>query len=274
MEAIELVCDICGKPLATEKGLKIHMTWHGKKSEAEQIDQSPYGRDADLSEETDEIRPVSIYDEEASPVEPAKKGWREKMWGPSSSPAGRPSTSPAEKRPRKRRVSTEGIWTTAWTGAGVALQRTGADVPVGRCMQFQAPIVGDILDEAIAGTFVDTLLQPIAGSGKRFKKVSSVVSLPILVGLIERNPAAAPMLEPLLREVLRENLVALAASAKKVRREEEQYRKAMEDLGMEVGDDPIDSLLADIFSAPPGAPETNGNGAPKRDSSGKFVRAE
>ena len=270
-EPFEIVCSICGKPLATEKGLKIHMTrLHGGADESNESEPlGPFDLD------TEELRPIPVGgDEEFAPTEPAKKPWREKLWGPSNAPSGRPSVAPLERRPRKRRVSTEGIWSTAWTAGGLALQRTGADVPVGRCMQFQAPIVGDVLDEAIAGTFIDTLLQPIAGSGKKFKKVSAVLSLPVLVGIIERSPQTAPMLEPLLREVLREHLVALAAEAKKMRKQEEEYRKAMDDLGMEAGDDPIDALLQDIFAGMvQAAPETNGQG-PQRDSSGRFVSAQ
>lgn len=250
MEAIEIICDVCGKPIATEKGLKIHMTrMHGKKEEGEAIDPTPYDMEG-----LDEPRPV--WEDQPAPAPAPKPSWKEKLWGGESKAV-------VKDRPRKRRVSTEGIWSTTWMAGGLALQRSGADVPVGRCMQFQAPIVGDVLDEAIAGTFIDTMLQPIAGSGKRFKKVSAVVSLPILVGLIERSPQVAPMVEPLLRQVIREHLVALSAQAKKIRKEEAEYRKAMDDLGMDVGDDPITDLLNDIFSVPAqGAPETNGSHAP------------
>ena len=257
MEAIEYTCSICGKPIATEKGLKIHTTrMHGMAAEGDAIDPTPVDMDG-----LDEPRPTpadgSPYFVPEHRPEPPKKGWRDKLWGSSE-------TKPVVRdRPRKRRVSTEGIWSTTWMAGGLALQRSGADIPVGRCMQFQAPIVGDILDEAVAGTFIDTLLQPIAGSGKRFKKVSAVVSLPILVGLIERSPQVAPMVEPLLRQVIREHLVALSVQAKKVRKEEAEYRKAMEELGMDVegSEDPVTVLLNDIFSMPVGAPETNGTKA-------------
>lgn len=241
MEAIEYSCSICGKTVATEKGLKIHVTrLHGMAAEGEAIDSSPF----DFSDE--EQRPVPVFEDEQPPVEAPKRNWREKVWGDTTPKA---KTSSLERKPRKRRTPTDGIWSTAWTAGGLALQRSGADVPVGRVMQFQAPIVGSVLDEAIEGTFIDTLLQPIAGSGKKFKKLSAVLSLPVLVGIIERSPQTAPMLEPLLREVLREHLVALAAEAKKVRKQEEEYRKAMIDLGMEVGDDPIDALMGDIFGS-------------------------
>ncbi|MGH7485249.1 MAG: hypothetical protein ACREMY_06530, partial [bacterium] len=145
MEAIEISCSICGKPIPTERGLKLHLIWHTKRAEAAEIpDDGPY----DESPETDEIRPVSLYDE-MPPVEPVKSGWREKMWG-STAPKSKPSVTVGPK-PRKRRTSTEGVWMTVWMAAGVGLVRSGADVPVGNVLQFQAPIVGEILDEAIAG---------------------------------------------------------------------------------------------------------------------------
>lgn len=240
-EAFEILCDVCGKPAATEAGLKQHITkMHGKKEEGELIDPTPFD---------EEIRPVPIdeqYEDLEGPL--PKKGWRDKLWG---TPGGDPKPfkpSVVEKRPRKRRTSTEGVWQAAWTVAGMALVRTGADIPVGNCLQFQAPIVGDILDEAIQGTFLDTLLQPIAGKGKRMKKVSNVIAMPLIVGAMERSPNAAPVLEPLLRQAIREHLVAMAPVIKAQQKQEADYRKALGELGMDAdGNDPIDAVIEAIF---------------------------
>lgn len=236
-------CEICGEEVPSEHGLKIH---RGKKHPAAARPDDD-GQAAGIDAESPY---VDTANPETAPKQPTP-AWRERIWGSNEPKQPRTKkTAGSDRRPRTRRQSTEGIWTTLWTGGGVALVRTGADVPVGNCLQFQAPIVGDILDEAIADTFLDRWLQPIAGSGERFKKVSTVLAMPVLVAALERSPGAAPILEPLLRQAIREHLVAMAPVIKARQKEEENYRKALAELGMDPagdGDDPIDAVIDAIF---------------------------
>jgi hypothetical protein len=259
------VCEYCGREFETEKGALLHeRDWcsdnpGSRKSRGEQIGR-PKAEPVSDDGPTTERPPVEpgVFDE-APPAEPAKAGWREKIWGGATKPV---TLQTAERRPRKRRRTTEGIWQLLWTGAGRALIFTSADVPVGNAMTFQGPVVGPILDKAIAGTFIDTLLQPIAGAGERFEDVSDVVSLPALVGIMERAPQLAPALEPLLRKAIRRHLVEYAKMAKAQKREDEQYRKALDDLGMaDAGDDPVDGIMAQIWAAPAEAGAMNGHAA-------------
>jgi hypothetical protein len=250
-------CEFCDRTFKTQKGAILHeRDWCPENPNANRptvgrpkVEPPPEAGD----EPTAETAPVEpgVFDE-APPAEPAKAGWREKIWGSGSA---KPATlQTTERRPRKRRRSTEGIWQLVWTGAGRALIYTSADIPVGNAMTFQGPVVGPILDKAIAGTFIDTLLQPLAGAGERFEDVSDVVSLPALVGIMERAPQMAPALEPLLRKAIRRHLVEYARMAKAQKKEDEQYRKALDDLGMsDVGDDPVDGIMAQIWAAPPEA---------------------
>jgi hypothetical protein len=242
-DSLEFQCDVCGKVVATEKGLTIHKTRLGH--HAGDVDPADYPADNLPEAEPFEKAPIdpSPYDAEVAPEAP--KGWRERVWGDGKAKGLKAATS--ERKPRKRRSDTSGVWVTLWTAAGLGLVRSGADIAVGNCLTFQAPIVGDILDEAVRDTFIDTLIQPIAGKGKKFKQVSSVLAMPVLVGVMERSPAAAPMLEPLLRQTIREHLVAMAPIIKQRQKEEEQYRKALDELGMEGGEDPIDAVLEAIF---------------------------
>lgn len=233
-------CDLCEVDTPTEHGLKIHRTkMHGVNGAGP--DDLPLDDVSPFADPT----PAPVAPAETPPKEP---GWRERIWGndPKQPKPPRPKKT-GERKPRVRRLSTEGIWTTAWTAGGMALCRSGADIPVGNCLQFQAPIVGEILDQAVAGTVLDKLLQPIAGGGERLKKVTSVLAMPILVGALERSPGAAPVLEPLLRQAIREHLVAMAPVIKARQKAEEQYKKALVDLGMDAGDDPIDSVIDAIF---------------------------
>lgn len=262
-------CDLCSKEFDTQRGRDFHMRrWcpenpdadrPGEKNLVPRKASEPVDDPVDDSVETIErppVDPASPYDE-APPVEPPS--WRERFWGKGSNPKiVAPQTM--ERKPRKRRTPTDGVWTTLWTVVGAGLTRTGADVPVGNAMQFQAPVVGGVLDEAIKGTFIDTLVQPIAGSGDRLKKVSAVVSMPVLVGVMERSPNSAAMLEPLLRQVIREHLTAMAPVIRQQRKQEVEYRKALDELGIEQGEDPVDDVIAAIWAGAPPAPEPAMNG--------------
>lgn len=264
------VCEFCEREFPTERGAAFHEErWCSDnpdsfKSRGQVVNVGRPKKDVgpdlsvfDLGPDTAETTPQESG--ETAPEEPPHRGWRDKLWGNAAPAAPAPQTS--ERKPRKRRKNTEGIWQLIWTGLGRGLIYTSADIPVGNALTFQAPVVGPIMDRAIAGTFVDTLLQPLAGAGERFQDVSDVVSLPVLVGLMERSPALAPALEPLLRQVIRRHLVEYAKMVKAQKKADEQYRKALDDLGMpDVGDDPIDGILAQIWTAPPGTAEPATNG--------------
>lgn len=249
------LCEYCDREFTTERGAAFHeLHWCPKNPDADHMGRT--GRTAKAEpnifggtsepdiEESAPVDPAGIFDEPAP--EPAKRPWRDKVWG-SSGPKSAPLIT-AERKPRKRRTPTDGVWTTMWTILGVGLVRSGADVPVGNCLQFQAPVVGGIFDDAIKGTFIDTLVQPIAGSGDRLKKVSAVISMPVLVGIMERSPGAAATLEPILREVIREHLVAMAPVVKARQKADTEYKKALTELGLDVGEDPVDSVIEAIWA--------------------------
>lgn len=247
-------CSECDRSFDSERGLKAHMRKHENESWASVL--------SDM--EVEEPRVLSAFDDappleggtgEQVPGEAPKTSWKDKLWG-----NGAKAPASAEKKPRKKRVATDGVWTTVWTVAGIALVKTGADIPVGNCLQFQAPIVGSIIDDVIAGTALDKLVQPLAANGEKVKLVSSVFAMPVLVGVLERNPAAAPMLEPLLRMAIADHLIAMAPVIKEQRKRQEQYEKAVQELGvdMEEHGDPIEVILQSIF---PPLEEPSPNGA-------------
>lgn len=254
------VCEYCEREFDTEKGAALHeRDWcpdnpasrksqgvHvGRPKKAPEEESSPFGPEPAPPAETAPVEPGGPF--EAAP-EPARKPWRERIWGTGEAKGPAPARAP-ERTPRRRRRSTEGIWQLVWTGIGRGLVYTQADIPVGNAMTFQAPVVGAILDKAVAGTVLDTLLQPLAGAGERFEDVGDVVALPTLVAIMERSPALAPALEPLLRKAIRRHLLEYARMAKAQKREDDQYRKALDDLGMEAGEDPVDGIMAQIWEA-------------------------
>lgn len=259
---MSFTCLDCDREFETEKGLNLHR--RRTHEEAPVDDWSAVLQDMEVTEP----RTLAAFDspdpfsaepvEEQVPGEPPKTSWRDRLWNPGAKPG--TEKPAAEKRPRKKRVPTDGVWQTMWTVVGMGLVRTGADVPVGNCLQFQAPIVGGIIDDAIAGTVLDKLVQPIAANGEKMKTISSVLAMPVLVAALERNPTAAPVLEPLLRMAIADHLIAMAPVIKEQRKRDAQYQKAIEELGVnaETGEDPIEAILSSIF---PPVPEGSVNGA-------------
>lgn len=281
-------CDLCNKEFDTMRGRDFHMRrWcpenpdadrpgesnltynKTKKATAQAEETNIFGGVSDVQAETAPVDPdgPSIFDEMA-PEKPRK--WREKLWGTTDGPKiVTPKT--VETRPRRRRKSTEGIWQLICGGMGQFLIYSRADVPVGNALTFQAPVVGPIVDKAIAGTVIDTFLQPLAGAGERFEDVADVVSLPGLVFIMERAPQVAPALEPLLRKAIRRHLVEYARMAKAQKKADAEYRKALDDLGMDdVGDDPVDGIMAQIWAGAPVAEEESG-GAMNGHAAGAHV---
>jgi hypothetical protein len=143
---------------------------------------------------------------------------------------------------------------------GMALMRSGRDIPVGRVLMFEAPIAGKRLDNAIEGTFLDRLIQPFVRVEEGAESVGAVVLFPLLVGIMERSPATAPVVEPILREVIETVAIDLAADLKARRRKTTNAAKALADLSeafeLEPGEDPIEAILNGIFAMPETVPPT------------------
>jgi hypothetical protein len=182
-----------------------------------------------------------------------------------------PQAKTTERKPRLtfRRQSTAPLFEFVWGQAGQGLMMTGVDVPVGRVLTLQAPMVGDVLDEAIKGTAVDKIIQPFVRQGDRAKLIAAVVLPPLCVGLIERNPELAEPLAPVLRAVMMPMLVELAASLKKAKAQEQKMVEALADLGelfpqellaeaKKRGQSPVD-LIIESFFAPSPQPQNNGS---------------
>lgn len=176
---------------------------------------------------------------------------------------GEPSLSgrTTERKPRAStaRESAANLITLAWGGAGALLAQTGIDVPVGRTLQFQAPMAGNKIDSLLAGTFIDHWLQPIIKQTDKVEGVGSLVMMPVLVGLFERSsPEVGALIEPILREVISQNLVQMAPVIRKRKTQERAAAKAMKEVidafGDEIpkGADPIQMILQSIFAPPPG----------------------
>ena len=141
-------------------------------------------------------------------------------------------------RPVRSRVSGEKLLGTAVFSFGSILVSRRIDPPVGRCFQLEAPLAGAKIDEAIAGTFIDRLLQPLFRKSDDIEGLGAVLGLPILVGIYERRPEMAPVLEPMMVEVVGTVLEQVAPLMRKERTKQRRTAKSLAEMNEAIGLDP------------------------------------
>ncbi len=149
-----------------------------------------------------------------------------------------------------KRVSAADSLGDLWAGVGGLLTRLPNHAPSGRLLQFQSQAAGEILDEALKGTFVDKmLLQKGVKLRGRFDVLGAVLMPPAIVFAIETNPERAPYLIPLLESSLRNALPHMVAPIKKARKREADQAEAIRELFPDApeGSDPIRELISEIF---------------------------
>jgi hypothetical protein len=188
---------------------------------------------------------------EIAPVEapaPEKKSLRERARA-LVEPKDKPDRLPAKRGPKAKsrgaRISLARGASGLWKRAGTMLVMSGVDVPVGRALVYQSPRAGDMIDHLVADTWVDKAVQPLARKGEAIAELGSLIMLPVLVGAYERNPS--PMIEQLLREVMREHLQAMVPLIKAQREEEAKHAALVRDMGLDPGDDAIGAVLREMF---------------------------
>lgn len=156
-----------------------------------------------------------------------------------------------ETRPKgsSRRVSTADSLTDLWSALGGAAQRIGR-APLGRYLQWQSPAAGQMIDEALAGTFVDRkLLQPAVKARGRIDLLAAIVGPPAIILQIERNPASAAMMIPILKSSIRRSLPTMLPAMKKAQAKEEKLDEAVREMFPDIpaGVDPVDMVIEQMF---------------------------
>jgi len=199
-----------------------------------------------------------------------------------TSPAGEGSPTPPaggggrEKKPtagKGRRVSTADTIADVYSGLGGIAIRTGTHIPLGRCMQWQAPMAGEMLDDALAGTIIDKVaLQKVAKARGRYDLLGAVFGPPLLVLAIERNPQNAETLMPMLAASIRHSLPLMVPAIKKAKARERAVAEATAELFADDpdfldGTDPVAYVLEQMFAGwiPPSAPPPQGTPQPVPD---------
>jgi len=171
-----------------------------------------------------------------------------------SRPSWLPGTGGKKKPGRKQpRVSTEELLGSVWRGAA---KLASPLPPLQRTLRLQAPVAGLLLEDAVKGTAVDTVLQPLARIASQGKTVQALVGPPafvtaIMVHQIQRAGMTPPqephpMFMALATEGLRSSLMAwmdiagpkFDVAMQREREFEEKYGQS------------VDDTIALIFGAP------------------------
>jgi hypothetical protein len=160
-----------------------------------------------------------------------------------------PKTAKAKARPKHKRVSVDHLVSRAWEG--VARFAAPLSLPMSKCLQVQSPVAGMILEEVVAGTMADKVLQPIARAEAKAEKVLALIAPPILVLAIEQTQMLPPeqmmmrqaLLMPMLKESLRIWLQVAGPKVEEAARREKEYQ---ETFGAT-----IDELIGLFFAAGP-----------------------
>lgn len=160
----------------------------------------------------------------------ACKGPGQKAKAATSDDEGDDSATSATPRQRKPRIPARSgkrhdcshLLGPLWT----QLARFVPSVPAQRAMVWQAPGAGRVLDDALSGTVVDKwVLQKVSGAESKYRPAIDLVSLPVMLMMVERQPASFPVIAPMLRSAVRANLEA-ALDAKATEKAQDDKLKA------------------------------------------------
>lgn len=132
-------------------------------------------------------------------------GLRDRLWGSESQKRSQNRKPP---RPRRDRMPVDKLCASFWRGAGKAAAYIS--MPLSRTIDLQAPFAGVVLEDTVRGTFVDTLLQPVARSADRGRNVVGLFGPPMIVMALEaakglpedQRQMRAAFLLPMLEESL------------------------------------------------------------------------
>lgn len=92
---------------------------------------------------------------------------------------GAPKRPGRKRKPGGPRVSTEKLIQRVWeTGSRIL---TPVNLPVARCLDWQAPTAGALLEEAVRDTVADRVLQPIARIEDKLETAGALIGPPLLI---------------------------------------------------------------------------------------------
>lgn len=186
----------------------------------------------------------NIFDEDKSneeiPPQPQKRGRGRprkiisELFGDGEEKKSEPEKKPAKKnnnlgRPKKRTpVSSElGI---LWKLAANIVAPISP--PAARAVVLEAPIAGQILDDAVAGTVIDRwLIQPFAGANDKYGPLILLISFPVAVYIADAHPEHRAMVEDYVHKAIVEIMVSTADLMKATAEAEAHASEQLAELG-------------------------------------------
>jgi hypothetical protein len=176
---------------------------------------------------------------------PAGRGTGRRMpWQRGAKPKGKAKPKP--------RVPVDEVIGGAWR----IMARVAAPVPpLQRTLRVQAPVTGLLLEDAVKGTFLDAVLQPIARAQAGGKTVAALLGPPMLVTAmsvhVQRAAVAGtdpnPVFMGITMEALRESLMLwISVAGPKFEEALAREREFEEHYGRDV-----DEFIAFLFAPPP-----------------------
>jgi hypothetical protein len=192
--------------------------------------------------------PPDVSAAETPPARPPRAKTRPKFTAPWS----KPKTGRAKAKAKRPRVPVDELIGGGWR----LMTRVARPLPpLERTLKIQAPVAGLLLEDAVAGTVLDSVLQPIARVMGTGKTVAALVGPPLLVtaGTLHMQRAAMEGKQPnpavmgVIHEGLRESLMVwMEVAGPKF----DQALARERDFEARYGAD-VDAFIAFLFSPPP-----------------------
>ena len=196
-----------------------------------------------------------------------KRAHPEHWTGPTKAPAKkkqtreRPPRQPREPRepkvtlaPGSKRVSVAEDLAEIAGGLADGLGMVGLYPATANCLQFCAPALGVVVDDAIAGTKIDRAVQRLARRKGKYGGVGDVAMLLAIVAASESQPGLREALKERARGPMKRIAVKGAAVRKRQARQEKEALTAfaeladfLDDAALRASEDPAGDLFEGFF---------------------------
>ena len=185
----------------------------------------------------------NIFDEDKSneevPPQPQKRGRGRprkiisELFGEGEEKKTEPKKAEPKKetrgRPRKR-TSVKSELGMVWKMAANFVAAVNA--PTAKAVVLEAPIAGQILDDAVAGTVIDRwLIQPFAGASDKYGPLVLLIGFPAAVYIADVLPEHRPMVEDYIRKAIVQIMVSTADEMKATAEREAHASEQLAELG-------------------------------------------
>ena len=185
----------------------------------------------------------NIFDEDKSneevPPQPQKRGRGRprkiisELFGEGEEKKTEPKKAEPKKetrgRPRKR-TSVKSELGMVWKMAANFVAAVNA--PTAKAVVLEAPIAGQILDDAVAGTIIDRwLIQPFAGASDKYGPLVLLIGFPAAVYIADTHPEHRPMVEDYVRKAIVQIMVSTADEMRATAQAEAHASEQLAELG-------------------------------------------